>query len=313
MAGEATAWSRFLTAFDARVLPCLPDMQRRMRTLAMSRGDAPNLLFYGAPGFPYAPLWSMLAAGAPAAALQSSPAVWANKLPYRLHDRFFYFNMLHPDMPSDGTPLIDFLCEVASARAVHGGKHVVVLEHIDVLATAANAPVLKMLLERHSQHTWFIATTHRAGAMEAPLRSRFLCVRVPLPSEAQNADIAAALGLPSNALPTTRNTSLLLWHADHPASAVADATYRYPPLRPFFRRQHTLQQVRDMATALCKDNVPLRDVALDALTAMGGGLLEALADLEHRHCGRRRGRDAVYFELALHLGLEPLYEKRQRE
>jgi len=303
------AWDGFVRGFDACVLAHLPQLAARLRALG-DAADAPNILLYGVPGFPYLPIWSGLAAGDPAAALAASPVTWGpHKLPYALHPCFFHFNLTHPDMPKDGEALLDFLREVAPTRPVHGGKHVVVLENVDAACTGRHAQVLRVLLERYAANIRYVATTHRFGAMEAPLRSRFLCLRVALPSLAENAAIAAALGLPE-AHARTRNTSLMLWSAGR--DGVWDGDDHYPPLRDFLRKARGLQAVRDVANALCKENVALKDAAMDMVNALEAqhrpAVLAELARIEHMYQRRHKGREALYYELALHAALEPIHK-----
>lgn len=305
-------WERFVAQFETGVLPHHPHLRAKMEALSVGAGsdpaaDMPNLLFYGAPGFPYMPLWSRVVLGDAGAFLRDPPrpTTWGTqKLPYLMHPRYFLFNLLNPDIPKDGGVLLDFLREILPASNIHQAKHIVVIEHVDVLCTAQNTHVLRVLFERYSKNVWFICTTHRINLMEPPIRSRFLAVRVPLPSESANAAIADALGIPRL---RTRNTTLMLWSAMRGADpdTSASGTLNYPPLRAFLaQRSHALQDVRDLANTLFKTNIPFRDVLMDLLTLRPAAPdVGALADLEHQYHARKRGHDAIYYELALHLGI----------
>jgi hypothetical protein len=304
------AWDLFVRRFDTHVMPQLGELRQKMASIG--RGgieDMPNILFYGAPGFPYMPLWASLVLGDEAATLIDAPprpTTWgAAKLPYHIHPRFFLFNLIHPDMPKDGAVLLDFLREVLPASNIQQSKHVMVIEHIDALCTSQNTHILRVLFERYSKNVVFICTTHRFCRLEPPIHSRFLPLRVPLPTIQENAAIAASIGLAGGL--KTRNTSLMLWTAMRDGGPPPASPLRYPPLGTFLaKRAHALQSIRDLANTLFKSNIPLTDVILDLieLSPKPDALVAPLADLEHRHHSRKKGHDALYYELALHVALE---------
>jgi len=158
--------------------------------------NAPNVLLYGAEGFPHDFLWRHALArafGVPFATLcHLRPCKWNDLLPFEECSHCFRIQVGHPDMPKDMGSLIDFVKQLVGTHCVVAPRHVIVLEDVDRLR--AHPQVFRVLLERFSQTAWFVCTTHHLSKLEPPLVSRFHAFRVPLLPAAEVAALTGRTG-----------------------------------------------------------------------------------------------------------------------
>ena len=302
----ASIWKRYCDTFDTDILKLLPNHARVLQSIVNTWDPTiPNLLVYGAAGIPLFPIWNYLVLAplkrrlADLTHQQSTLVSNAVRMPYTETDAYLYIDLLHPDMPKDGDALLDFLKSVLPSRCMHLHKHIVILDNIDVLTgrDAAFSQVMRVLLERYSSNVWFVATTNRVGALEAPIMSRFFSVRMPLPSTDEVAAILSHLGLP--AVPPTRNLVNALRPQPDPLDMADSAIIKAPP--PF-----TLQAVRQEAQRLIQVYAPLSQVAYCILARTPekkrASIVCRLAEIEAMYHARRKGRDMFYYEAMLLAG-----------
>jgi len=173
-------------------------------------------------------------------------------------------------------------------------------------------------LERFSHNAMFICTTHRVGALEPPLRSRFQHSRVPLPTAEETRAVLALLGAAPAAAPECRAPflkALYLAGLGGAGAAGGSAAYHFAPLAEFFaavKPTPPLEKIRAAAAAVYQANVPLARAAEDiarCLEAAGAprkavwAFVAAAADIEHAFVVTQKGRAPIYYEQLLHLGL----------
>jgi len=288
-ASLARVWKCYTEGFEEHVLPII-GTHAQMLTNLVNTWDAcvPNVLFYGAAGMPFFPMWSYLVLrplGRGIASVTPRAAVFEHSgasLPYTETDAYIYINFLHPDTPRDGEALIEFLKVILRSRCLHFHKHVVILDNIDAIKIC-----VRDLLERYSANVWFVATTTRFAAIEPPVVSRFLCVRVPLPSCEEVCEVMRALKL---SLPDTYVRSRRMTDALESAAGVNRA------MEPTWPKD--ARSVREEAQRLHQHGVSLASIAHAALPSCKQ-VIEAMADIEARYCVRRKGRDILYYEALL--------------
>jgi len=291
-ASLARVWKCYTEGFEERVLPLL-GAHAHMLTNLVRTWDAcvPNILFYGASGMPFFPMWSYLVLRPLGRCLKDvapRAAVFTHNgasLPYTETDAYIYINFHHPDTPrhSDGAVLLEFLKVILRSRCLHLHKHVVILDNIDAIQIC-----VRDLLERYSSNVWFVATTTRFAAIEPPVVSRFLCVRVPLPSCEEVREAMLALELPAP-VQETRCMTDAFEHAAGLGCSGLDVVWPKDAL-----------SVRAEAQRLHQHGVCLASIAREACAlAKSGVVVETIADTEARYCVRRKGRDILYYEALL--------------
>jgi len=290
-------WQRYCSIFDSEILPLLPGHERVLNSIVSTWDSTiPNLLVYGSPGMPFFPIWNYLVLAPMKRRLvdmsfQHSVFTYgASHMPYTETDIYLHVDLSHPDMPRDGDALFEFLKAVLPSRCMHLHKHIVILENIDVLTGCGSsfAQVMRVLLERYSSNVWFVATTNRVGSLESPILSRFLSIRIPLPSICEVSAILKLLNLPEPSIPTRNLTDALTGHG-------ASVTK--------FKSPMTLQFVREEAQRLLQINAPLALVCLRMLENMPekkrAAALDKLVNIEAAFHTRRKGRDIIYYEALL--------------
>jgi len=263
----------------------------------------PNVLLYGAPDTPFYPIWHYIACaplGKRATDYHHRSCVWpaTGGVPYIETDAFLHFDMRHPDMPKEASDQIeDFLKAILPSRCIHLHKHIVVIENVDLLCEMS-AQAMRVLFERFSANVFFIATTQRLNAIEAPLQSRFLTARIPWPTEDELSGIVQELYGHRMRTRTRNPTAALLEVAGQPHPA---ATGIVPLMSPTLPK--TVSDVRNLAQKLLQSNVQLNALAYALLERAPADkratLTQRLCAIETQACHRKKGRDIFYYEAML--------------
>lgn len=292
-------WKKYCSRFAKDILPLLPYHQHALDNIVNSwDASIPNLLIYGVAGMPLFPIWNYLILQPMkrdfgSLSFQHLKFVQGSaELPYTETDAYIHIDMSNPDVPRDSDILFEFLKAILPSRCMHLHKHIVVLENIDMLASKSQ--VMRVLLERYSNNVWFVATTNRVGAIEPPIMSRFMAVRIPLPSHNEVIAIADALHL-TLSHPVSRNLTETL------RSALRAST---PPTeKKGFVLPQTLTSVRNEAQHMLQIDAPLSHLCFNILSQCPekkrAALLDRLADIEAAYHVRRKGRDIIYYEALL--------------
>lgn len=333
--GSAPAlWDAFVARFDELLAACLPRhaaVARALSETVASPSGTPNVLLYGARGFPLELVYrAAVRARFGAFHLRDhAHGAAAAAIPYRRCGYFLELDFAHPNLPKELEPLTEFVRDVVSARFAHAPRHIVVLRNVDALR---DRQAFRVLLERFSANALFVCTTHRIGALEAPLRSRFEHMRVPLPTADETRAVLAALG----AAPAARAAAAraagddaaragdappflkALWLASAGVGFGAPAArYHYAPIAEFLARAKpapTLEDARAAAVQAYQANVPLARVAEDIARWLDAerraprralrDFVEAAAELERAHATTHKGRAPLYYERLVLLGLQ---------
>jgi len=147
----------------------------------------PNLLLYGAKGFPFDFIWET--------ALQKKfgkykkvKYTWQKDITYYETPYFFEVDLLYPHQTKDMETFSEFIKDLVTHPCIHEDRHIIILKSIDELSNRHKAIAMRVLLERYSKNAFFICTTSHISALEQPLISRFLLLRCPAftPDEMEN-------------------------------------------------------------------------------------------------------------------------------
>lgn len=290
-------WKRYCDFFDTDILSMLPHHRSILKSIVDSwDSNIPNLLLYGAAGMPFFPIINYLILSPLSRHMKDisfQHSTFTHKtlhMPYTETDIYLYMDMMNPDMPKDGDAIFEFLITILHSRCMHLHKHIVVLDNIDVL-TASSSQVMRVLLERYSSNVWFVCTTNRIGAIEPPIISRFLTIRIPLPTKDEVSTIIRYLGLPQPPI-ATRNLSEAIMGENAPRLEL-----QINSVTP------TLENVRLQAQRLLQNYVPLSQLAFYLINKAPQKkrpyLLKRIATIEAQYQTRRKGRDIFFYEAML--------------
>lgn len=307
-------WRTFRESFPSLVGKHLPYHTRVLDNIVHAGITcSPNVLFYGAYGFPleyFAELFVRRLIGAcdqtPSVAAQR--AVWDQMIPYAFTDQYFLVDLNHPDMPKDLGCFPDFVKNILESACIHMERHVFILANVDTLCTSKNHFAMRVLLERFSKNAMFVGTTHKIGNIEPPIQSRFMLVRIPLPTSQQCVAIVRDMVSDYVCDKDEKNhCNRNLLH--HVASAVLRSDTKatqaaYPSLEDFMRRTQSIEAIRQMSYKLFQAHVTLPLLAEDLAKRMpakkAATLIHKAAEIDQKYKASSKCRETLYLELLLH-------------
>lgn len=276
--------------------------------------DASNLLFYGPVGFPIHHMIDYLLREIFGPCTKQI-ATFAGDMEYTHTSHYFEFDFHHPNFGKNCTECIDALKQIIQSHAYDQRRHVVVLKNVDA-ALNQNRQMFRVLLERYSKNAVFICTTHSLSAIEAPLQSRFMLVRVPLLTEKDVFSILNELGytLPDS-VPISRNLLKMLLIVDiiqnQPSSDIQMlCTLHYPPLSQLDfvnPNNNSMEMLRTITNKICQTNISYKNIILDLLELVEPrrkhAFLMIATDIEHDAVATNSSRRMFYIERLLYHAL----------
>ncbi len=303
------SWDRFCNQFDEILSTCLPYHHQLVQSLIAQDWDAdcPNMLFYGAVGFPTNLLLDHMFRSKYGNFSRTELQI-ASNLEYYQTQYFFEFDFHHPNFMKHSQDCIDLIKQIITSPSIHGDRHVIVLKNIDGVAQTAKQ-MFRVLLERYSKHALFICTTTIISALEPPLKSRFMMVRIPLAKELEIQHIVSHLGYPSlvtssrNLYRTLLIIDILNTHKDGEDECKHICRFHYPPFGEL-PATITLETIRQLANKICQTNIPIRNIVLDLLEfqktdSAKHELTDTAANIEHMLACTTGGRQVLYIEKLL--------------
>lgn len=303
-------WDRFCLQFDELLPSCLPFHSQLVQNLIAHDwgADCPNMLFYGAVGFPI-PLLLDHMLRAKYGSFTRTACQIASSLDYYETQYFFEFDFHHPNFAKHSNECIELIKQIIQTSCIHRDRHIVVLKNVDGVAHTAKQ-MFRVLLERYSKQALFICTTNIISALEPPLKSRFMLVRVPLAGEEEVKQIVLRMGY---SYPTiirmNRNLykTLLIIDLLQKDAEVANTEhvcrFHYPPFGDL-PATVTLETVRQYANKISQTNIPLRNIVMDLLDIQKTDqsrydLIEIACNAEHMLACTTGGRQILYIEMIL--------------
>jgi hypothetical protein len=233
------------------------------------------------------------------------------ELEYYQTQHFIEFDFHHPNFQKQCDECIELLKQIVKNPSVCGGRHLIVLKNIDGAITYAKQ-TFRVLLERFSKYAVFVCTTSHVSKIEAPIRSRFMMVRVPLPYASEVNALLEELELPrpSDAIVSTGNIYKALLIADiiqHNSKEDVDtlSKFHYPLVGQTQISAASFETLRTLANKICQSNIPFRGIVLDLLQMIkhDSAKLDFIVDaanIEHQLSCTNGGRQILYVELLLH-------------
>lgn len=268
-----------------------------------------NVLLYGAYGFP-TDLYinEIIKAKFDITSIYKTEYVWNKDVPYCHNPHFLEINLMHPMLTKDVSGLCPFLTHVIKTKNVSGSKHFIIIKNIDLLDND-NSISYRIILERFSANAYFLCTAHNIDKIDAPIKSRFSLIRMPLFSNREIKDIFDRyLKTPLNkhlaADKNMRDVIKALYIGDQECTEDV-VTLNFPPIVEFLEKKKkcTLQDVRQFAYKCFQYNISIPELVKDILKLSPNskkiGIIKAGADIEHQLKLAHRGREAIYIEAFL--------------
>lgn len=303
-------WDQFCACFDCIVEECLPYHREVIQSLIDSDlvEGCPNILFYNAEGFPADLLIDYMFRKKHGDFTRRQCQV-NSEMEYFHTPWFLEFDFHHPNFLKQSTECIDLIKQIIQVPTVDGNRHVIVLKNVDGAVLVAKQ-MFRVLLERYSKNALFICTTTAISKIEAPLKSRFMLVRLPLVTQDEMRAIIHHLGYSyQENYQVGRNlysTLLVIDLIQTGASNDIDSLCKFHfPLLATLKQDPTFESIRTMTNKICQTNIPVRCIVSDLLQLIPNPRLKMdfiiqAADIEHMLASTNGGRQMLYIEKLLH-------------
>ena len=291
-----------------------------------TKESLPNLLFYGPRGFPLEYMaYSVLAKSFEHKPFSKRIHLWNGKLTYYECDDFFEIQFGNPNMPKHYDDLCEFMKHVISTKCIYDTKHVFILRDIDIVARSKYHYALRVLLERFSNNVLFIATTHHVAHIESPLQSRFMMMRVPLPSPETTSKLMDYMNqseLPPRTLHQKPEPSrdflvslISLINNNNNNQLDTDISFSLPyqsQLQVFLDKTQSLENIRHLAYKTFQQGFSFVQFSFALLQHIKPAkykplYLSTICKLDRLLKQAGKGREPIYFERALFLACYPLH------
>ena len=298
---DPVLWEPFVQAFPS-IIEARPEYARIADSVRHNVETATNVLMYSAPGFPLNLLWDFVATkiwGIDHFSRQE--CTFGKTVVYWETPYFFEIDFRHPLNTKAMDDVQDFLKMVISTSCLHTDRHIIVCRNMDA---AHDTCAFRVLLERFNKNATFVCMTHSLSSIEAPLRSRFHVIRVPLFECSDIANIVATLssGAAADTF-STRNIYKALYLASEGA-ALAAVVFNFPPIKDLPSKP-TIMQLREIAFKTCNNNIPFASVVEDLLRMIpeknACAFVQRAAALQHKIVQTNAGRLPLYYELLFHV------------
>jgi hypothetical protein len=237
-----------------------------------------NTLLYGAYGFPTDLLIDeIIKEKFGLVNIYRTECIWNKNIVYNENQYFFEIDLMNPNMPKDYSFLTELILHIIKSKNILVGyKHFIILKHIDLLHVEFFT--FRILLERFTENAYFLCTTHKISKIEAPIRSRFYCIRVPL---FEHTDIIKIF---NKYLKIKLNKYLIENKSRDFIKAIFFAeveknepnlltyefcNYNFPLLYDFMnnfsKKTSNLEDIRQFSYKCCQYNISIKDLTIDLL------------------------------------------------
>lgn len=288
----------------------------------IDQADFPNVLLYGSEGFPQPVLWD-IALQSKHGTFHRNTCVWEKQWIYEETPYFFELDFMNPGQPKDIDSLGDFFKEILRHPCIHAARHIFILKHIDFLCTRGYVYMMRVILERFSKNAWFICTTYHISAIESPIRSRFILMRVPLLTAGLIQDLFNRAEVPLNEecvkhQITDMNVATFLSVVDpnllpHPIADFCE--YRAPFLLSVLQTPSpSISQIRAITQKLSVHGYSLSQITQDLLHYVKPkdqhDFLHKAVEIEYMYICTEKYRKPLYIELLLHTAIYGYIHRR---
>lgn len=302
-------WQRFVDLFNV-VMKQYPDYHNRANLIATSLDSGCNVLMFSPVGFPL-DLYLNYVATLKHSTFTKKECIFQKQVVYYETQHFIEIDFSHPC----NRKLIDvvqtLIMTIVKNTCIHDDYHLIICKNIDFLD---DPHAFRVILERFNKNAKFLCTTTSLSKLEAPIKSRFFVVRIPLFTCEQIHEILSQIGGQHNPhLVKTNCRNLIrciaiadLQNKEYDTSLVA--TYVYPPIKDFMQKKtHDILVIRDFSNKVCAHGIPfplfVKDLLLHVPETRKRAFVQHSSDLEHKLAQTNGGRQPLYYELLLYIAI----------
>lgn len=308
-------WRRFVQEFH-NIISSKPDYLNKAHLIQDSIKYGGNVLMFSQVGFPL-DLFLGFVATLKYTKFTKKECTYEKHIVYYETPFFIEIDFGHPSNRKMIDLVQDLILSIITNRCIHDEFHLIICKNIDHI-DESNA--FRVILERFSKNAKFLCTTTSLSKLEAPIKSRFFIVRVPLFTSEQVKEILQYIGgryHPILENERCRNIIRCIAVADlelQGNDVTNVATYSYPPVQEFMqKKQHTLFEIRDFANKVCANGISFYLIIQDLLRHVPecrkSEFVTAASALEHRLVQTNGGRQPLYYELLMHIAIYGEYHR----
>lgn len=262
--------------------------------------DNPNILLYGAKGFPHNILIETAIAKKFNLQLpiQKRYPTWNNLFSYVETDYYFEIDCHHPEFPSDLNIILDFLLTISKHKCMHLDRHIIIIKNIDFFHHN-NSQSIRVIFERFYNNSLFICTTNSINKIEAPIQSRMQLYRIPLPSHKEQEVILERLIGHNKYIYHDRNFVKNIFFNEH----TIRETLLYPFIKEFITTCKNKEDIRKFSLKLFQQNISIKELILDLLNYIKKDyiydFLEKCSIIEYNSLHLDSSKISFYIEMIL--------------
>lgn len=309
-------WDAFCESFDSLLENVMIGHKTLIENLMHANiiDDNPNILFYGANGFPVSMLIDYLIRKKFGDFSRSMCQVTSD-MEYFQCQYFIEFDFYHPNFQKNMTHCIDLIKQIVQSPCIYLNRHIVILKNIDG-ALSSSKQMFRVLLERFSANALFICTTNAIAKVEAPIKSRFMLIRIPLLSSLELQNVIKYMGYKCPpCLHDERNLFKALLLVDMLESGKETEIdplvnmHFYPIKNLDFEKplNNTMESIRTLSNKICQGNIQFTNIVLDLLRFVPDERKQAFilkaAETEQMYTCTNGGRRMLYIERLIYYAL----------
>jgi DNA polymerase III delta prime subunit len=300
-------WEKFYNSFDEYIL-LIPSYNNIIKQLINNNiENSSNILTYGMTGFPQMLIieYAISKIVNTTFPIKKRTLLW-NSLPYIETDYYFEIDMKHPEFPKEIQQTVDFLVGIIKNKCIYLSRHIFILKNIDVIHHN-NSQAFRVILERFYGTVMFIATTNKLNMIEAPILSRMILFRIPLPTEEEQKNILYKLTENKNFRYIDRNLIKNIFFNEEQIKKVNKSipTLLYPPLQDFIDKSYNKEDIRKFSYKLYQHSITIPDIIIDLLKFIPDeniyDFIKEAANTEYMSCKADQSKICFFIEYILYL------------
>lgn len=298
-------WQKFVYNFD-NIIKSYPDYLNRANLILSSLTSGCNVLVFSPVGFPL-DLYLKFVATLKYSTFTKKECIYDRHVVYHETPHFIEIDFSHPSNRKVMDHVQSLIMTIVQTSCIHDTFHLIICKHVDLIDDPHS---FRVILERFNKNAKFLCTTTSLSKLEAPIKSRFFTIRVPLFTCQQIQEIMSQIGGQLDKM-QCRNIIKCIGLSDlhnngHDISLVA--TYVYPPVRDFMvNKNYTILSIREFSNKVCSHGVPLplfvQDLLMHVPESKKRSFIQYAAELEHMLVQTNGGRQPLYYELLMYIAI----------
>jgi hypothetical protein len=216
--------------------------------------------------------------------------------------------MNHPEFPKDIQLLINFLLNIINNKCIYLSRHIFILKNIDTIHRN-NPQAFRVILERFSDNVLFIATTNKINMLEAPIISRMVKFRIPVPSEIEQKAVLHKLTNKTTIRYIDRNFVKNIFFNEQDTTANNYSELIYPPLHEFIieqKNKYDKNEIRNLSFKMYQQCITIPIIVRDLLKFIPDtnnkiDFIESVTKIEYIACQSDETKICFFIEYILHL------------